>query len=195
MLFSADGTSWTQLGTDFAVLASTHTFALPLTGGTATSRIKVQSSPSSPGKRFRLDNLTVTNFQGTTQTLSYNTVLPTATATTVNSVEGNVFYRQIASLSANTTYYYRVRAESNGLYSAPSASQAVSTLGINVQNGILYVRKDQGGTGESWESPMSELADALYLAKQLNETSPSTVRQIWVASGKYRPLYLSLIHI
>jgi hypothetical protein len=189
VLFSADGTTWTQLGSDFAVLASTHTFALPLTGGTATSRIKIQSSPSSPGKRFRLDNVTITNFNGTTQTLSYNTVSPTATVATVNGIDGNVFYRQVASLTANTTYYYRVRAESNGLYSAPSASQEISTLGINLQNGVLYVRKDQGGTGESWESPMSELADALYLAKQLNEAAPSTVRQIWVASGKYRPLY------
>lgn len=189
VLFSADGINWTQLGSDFAVLASTHTFALPLVGGAATSKIKIQSSPSSSGKRFRLDNVTITNFQGTTQTLSYSTVSPTATATTINNVDGNVFYRQISSLTANTTYYYRVRAESNGLYSAPSVSQAVNTLGMNVQNGVLYVRKDQGGTGESWESPMSELADALFLAKQLNDTAPSTVRQIWVASGKYRPLY------
>ncbi|MFP5437233.1 MAG: pre-peptidase C-terminal domain-containing protein [Bacteroidia bacterium] len=189
VLFSTDGNNWTQLGSDLAVLADAHTFALPITGGTATSKIRIQTSPSSPGKRFRLDNVTVTNFQGTTQTLAYSTVSPTAVATTVNGTAGNVFYRQLTSLTANTTYYYRVRAESNGLYSAPSAAQAVNTLNINVQNGILYVRKDQGGNGESWQSPMSELADALYLAKQLNEAAPSTVRQIWVASGKYRPLY------
>lgn len=189
ILFAADGTNFVQLGTDLAVQAAEYTFALPLTGGTATSKIKIQSSPSSPGKRFMLDDVTITNFNGTIQTLTYSAVSSTATPATVNSVDGNVFYRQISSLTGSTTYYYRVRAESNGLYSAPSTAQAANTLGINLQNGVLYVRKDQGGNGESWNSPMSELAEALYFAKQLNDAAPSTVRQIWVASGKYRPMY------
>ncbi len=189
VLYAADGTNFTQLGTNLAALNTPHTYVFALTGGTANSRIKIQSSGDFPATRFILDNVAITNYTGTTQSLSYTTVAPTAVAGTVNGVSGNTFYRTLSGLTGSTTYYYRVRAESNGMFSAPSEVKQISTLGMNIQNGVLYVRKDQGGTGESWASPMSELADALYLAKQLNDAAPATVRQIWVASGKYRPFY------
>ncbi|PYF74928.1 MBG domain-containing protein [Pedobacter nutrimenti] len=51
-------------------------------------------------------------------------------------------------------------------------------------NGILYVKKGVNGLGNSWSSPLGEVADALKLAK--NNTA---VKQIWVAAGNYKPLY------
>ncbi|TDE17269.1 T9SS type A sorting domain-containing protein [Dyadobacter psychrotolerans] len=51
-------------------------------------------------------------------------------------------------------------------------------------NGVLYVKKGSAGTGESWGNALGELADALKMAK--NDLS---IKQIWIAKGKYKPLY------
>lgn len=190
VLFSANGQdNWVQIGSDFAVLAQSKTFVLPITGGTATSKFRIQSVATAPGKRFYLDNVQIKNYTGTSQTLTYAALASQTSAATVAGEQGLIYQRLLTSLTANTTYYVRLMAEYNGLYSAPSETITVATLEGNVQNGIIYVRKDQQGTGESWESPMSELADALYLAKHMNDMASGTIRQIWVASGKYRPLY------
>ncbi|NIG55934.1 MBG domain-containing protein [Chitinophaga sp. Cy-1792] len=52
-------------------------------------------------------------------------------------------------------------------------------------NGRLYVKKGSTGTGSSWADAYGELSDALKYA--IN--NPGTVNQIWVAGGKYIPLY------
>ncbi|MFP9112729.1 pre-peptidase C-terminal domain-containing protein [Flavobacterium sp. RHBU_3] len=190
VMFSADGsTNWVQLGPDLSVADTAQTFVLPVTGGTASSKIKIQSTATAPGKRFYLDNVSVTNFSGTIYNMTYASLISTAQSAEVNGVSGLVFYRAVNSLPSGTTYYYRVRAESQGVYSVPSDVVSVSTLTNNIQNGILYVRKGQTGTGESWTNAMGELADALYTAKELNDSAPNTIRQIWVATGKYNPMY------
>jgi len=56
-------------------------------------------------------------------------------------------------------------------------------------NGILYVKKGETGNGSAWNNAIGELADALIAAKMLNENTPETVQQIWVAKGTYHPLY------
>lgn len=52
------------------------------------------------------------------------------------------------------------------------------------KSGVLYVRKSVIGNGSSWESPLPELADALVAAKR-----DTSIKEIWVAQGTYRPLY------
>ena len=56
-------------------------------------------------------------------------------------------------------------------------------------NGILYVKKGENGNGSSWDNALGEVADALKSAKELNEDTPGTVTQIWVAGGIYHPMY------
>jgi len=45
------------------------------------------------------------------------------------------------------------------------------------------------GTGENWSDAIPELADALKAAKELNNATPGTITEIWVAKGTYKPLY------
>ncbi|SIT07692.1 gliding motility-associated C-terminal domain-containing protein [Filimonas lacunae] len=55
-------------------------------------------------------------------------------------------------------------------------------------NGILYVKKGSTGNGSSWANALGEMAKALKDGTSLNST-PGTVKQIWVAAGTYYPLY------
>ena len=59
-------------------------------------------------------------------------------------------------------------------------------------NGIIYVNKKQttgDKSGRSWDYAVNELADALRAAQKMNETTPYSVLEIWVASSTYYPLY------
>ncbi|WP_293786701.1 Ig-like domain-containing protein [uncultured Pedobacter sp.] len=52
-------------------------------------------------------------------------------------------------------------------------------------NGILFVNINKAnGIGNSWDSPIKQLADALKAAK-----SNTAIKQIWVAKGTYKPMY------
>jgi len=57
--------------------------------------------------------------------------------------------------------------------------------------GILYVKKANAvsGTGNSWNDAITEFADALKAAKEINAVTADKVKQIWVAGGTYKPLY------
>ncbi|WP_412469176.1 MBG domain-containing protein [Pedobacter sp. KLB.chiD] len=64
-------------------------------------------------------------------------------------------------------------------------------VGLNVMaqtpdaNGILFVNINKAnGIGNSWDSPIKQLADALKAAK-----SNTAIKQIWVAKGTYKPMY------
>ena len=59
------------------------------------------------------------------------------------------------------------------------------------ENGVLYVDSAAapGGDGSSWATALNQLADALKAAEQINDAAPATVKQIWVTSGTYYPLY------
>lgn len=190
LLYAANGDgNWVQLGADIALLPEMQTFSFAITGGTATSKFKIQTAATGPGKRFYVANIAIKRFNGTSQYIDYATAQQDAQATTLNSVEGYTYSKAQTGLSAGTAYYYRVRAEKNGIYSQPSETVTVSTLAANIQGGRLYVKKGSTGTGESWASPMGEVAEALQYAKALNASTAGTIKEIWVAGGKYRPFY------
>jgi predicted outer membrane repeat protein len=190
LLYAANGDgNWVQLGADIALLPQMKTFSFAVTGGTATSKFKIQSANTAPGKRFYTANITVKRFNGTSQYVDYATAQAGAQATTVNSVAGYIYNKAQTGLTAGTAYYYRVRAEKDGIYSPPSETITVSTLTVDIQGGRLYVKKNGAGTGESWASPIGEVAEALHYAKTLNTATAGTIKEIWVAGGKYRPFY------
>lgn len=58
-------------------------------------------------------------------------------------------------------------------------------------NGVLYVDSAAatGGDGSSWATAVAQLADALKAAAQINSATPGMVKEIWVTSGTYYPLY------
>ncbi len=96
-----------------------------------------------------------------------------------------------APLTANIT----VTPKFTDGFSATSCNGVPQTFKITAKalmpdaNGIIYVKKGSNGTGESWASPIAELADALVAAKNLNAVTPAKVKQVWVASGTYQPMY------
>ncbi|MFP9100121.1 T9SS sorting signal type C domain-containing protein [Flavobacterium sp. RHBU_24] len=189
-LYDANGDgNWVQLGADIALLPQVQVFSFAITGGTATSKFKIQSASAAPGKRFYAGNIAVKRFSGTSQYIDYATAQATAQASTLNSINGYIYSKAQSGLTAGTTYYYRVRAEAQGIYSLPSETITVSTLTANIQGGRLYVKKGGAGTGESWASAIGEVAEALHYAKTLNALAAGTVKEIWVAGGKYRPFY------
>ncbi|MDR2410979.1 MAG: right-handed parallel beta-helix repeat-containing protein [Bacteroidales bacterium] len=51
-------------------------------------------------------------------------------------------------------------------------------------NGIVYIKKGSTGDGSSWNNAAGEVADALLAA-----ASNTSITQIWVAEGDYKPLY------
>ena len=55
--------------------------------------------------------------------------------------------------------------------------------------GTMFVKKGSTGTGSSWSNAIGELADALVIAKSINDTSAGKVKEIWVASSTYKPMY------
>ncbi|MGJ1452847.1 MBG domain-containing protein, partial [Sphingobacterium spiritivorum] len=69
-----------------------------------------------------------------------------------------------------------------GAYEVQSGNTIVSM--VPAANGILYVKQGSAGNGSSWANAAPELADALLAAK-----SNTTIKQIWVAKGTYKPLY------
>ncbi len=52
------------------------------------------------------------------------------------------------------------------------------------KDGIVYVKENASGSGQSWADAAGELANALKAAKTNSE-----IKQIWVAQGTYHPLY------
>ncbi|HMR17891.1 MAG TPA: YDG domain-containing protein, partial [Sphingobacterium sp.] len=51
-------------------------------------------------------------------------------------------------------------------------------------NGVLYVKKGSGGTGDSWANAVGELSEALRFA---NENT--AIKEIWVSQDTYYPKY------
>jgi len=98
---AADGTNFSQLGSDITPPATLTRQTLSITGGTVNSKIKIQAKNAS-NNRFYLDSIVV---QYSTTLSSYNDL----------SVSGTS--HEVTGLNSNTNYYYRLRA-----YSASSTS-------------------------------------------------------------------------
>ena len=103
--------------------------------------------------------------------------------------------------SWNFSFSTKVNLSDFGLYKlkvwvtrAGDSNHLNDTVVWNVINSCerLYVNKHvSGGTqrGDSWANAIPELADALKIAKNLNTAVPGMLKDIWVATGTYKPLY------
>ena len=135
VFLSTDGGSTfpTQIGTDITPTSSMVTQTLSVTGGSATSKIKITASAAA-SNRFYIDNVIITT--STTQTL------PGYSDLTVNGTS-----QAVTGLSANTNYYYRVRA-----YSATSTS---ANSNISLLKTPSIVSAPTVGTGTSVSVPVT----------------------------------------
>lgn len=66
---------------------------------------------------------------------------------------------------------------------------AVTVMLAQSPEGTLFVKKGATGDGSSWTNALGEVAEALKIAKEQNDLSAGTVTQIWVAGGRYMPVY------
>jgi len=87
------------------------------------------------------------------------------------------------------TVTFTVTPHNNGCDGPSATATVLINASMPDASGVLYVKKGNNGTGESWASPIAELGDALVVAKNLNTATPGSVKQIWVAGGVYKPMY------
>jgi hypothetical protein len=91
------------------------------------------------------------------------------------------FYLDITNLPPNTTYYYRIYCENRVGSDTGDEMSFTTRSGVSPDaNGILYAKPDGIGDGSSW-------ANALHgndLQLGIDNTS---VKEIWLAKGKYVP--------
>lgn len=92
---AANGTNFVQVGSDIVPGEIFTTQTVEITGGTANSKIRIQTNTSFNDRRFYLDNVSVT----------YSTMLEGYNDLTVNGTS-----QEVTELEPATTYYYRVRA-------------------------------------------------------------------------------------
>lgn len=133
-LSTDNGTTFTQIGTDYTSQATWAPITISITGGNATSKIKIVKAGDT--RLILVDNIRIyqtDNFSG------YNNLTVSGTSQAVNG------------LSPNTTYYYRVRAiDANGA-SLNSGTQVVMPLDADVNasslpSGATYNITVPGGT-------------------------------------------------
>lgn len=124
IMHSANGVNgWVQLGEDIIPTPAMQTYTAVLTGGTATSKIRIKTADTSIGTRFYLDNVNVTS----SNTLpGYNDM----------AVDGTS--QQVTGLLPGNSYFYRVRAVAYGNTSANSNIVEVITGNINIWNGTAW---------------------------------------------------------
>ncbi|AWH83627.1 hypothetical protein HYN59_00185 [Flavobacterium album] len=115
-----NGTTFTQVGSNISV-GTGGTKTVTITGGTANSKVRIQSSSVN---RFYLDNFKI----------SYSTLVTGYDNLSV----GNTTSRSVTGLTAGNTYYYRVRAKGPNSTSANSnVITAIAKLS-NVWNGTAW---------------------------------------------------------
>ncbi len=109
---AADGTNFSQVGSDITAPSVSTTQTLAITGGTSNSKIKIAAKSSSKN-RFHIDNF---NVQQNICLSSYDNLSVSSTS------------KEVTGLTPNTTYYYRVRAVGGNSTSANSNVVTVLTL-------------------------------------------------------------------
>lgn len=122
VLHAADGTNFTQVGSNITVPSTPTIYTLPITGGTASSKIRVQSI-SGTSTRFYIDDIIISS----SAILSQYTSVPVNTTST-----------SVTNLNQNTNYYYRVRATGIGSTSTNSNTITVTTGKELVWNGTQW---------------------------------------------------------
>jgi hypothetical protein len=125
-----------------------------------------------------------------------------------NNIDGDPLFTDVAAgnyklntsspaINAGATGLYSNAQNSKDLAGLPRVYGNVIDMGVYEKqftqtinkDGILYVVKGSTGTGNSWVDATGELGDALKTAKLLNDAEPGAIKQIWVAKGKYKPMY------
>ncbi|MEI6124265.1 MAG: T9SS type A sorting domain-containing protein [Bacteroidota bacterium] len=143
---AADGTSFTQIGTDITAPSGMATQTISITGGTANSKIKI-AAKTALNHRFYLDNISITQSNSSNLT-GYNNLTVNATS------------QAVTGLSCGTTYYYRVRA-----YSANSTSANSNTVTVDVKPAA-----PSGTASQSFCSGASPTVAGLVAAGEMGAT-------------------------
>lgn len=118
VMHAPDGSTFTQVGSDITPPASMTLQTIPITGGTASSKIQFYAKGLSKN-RFLLDNVQVESGSGS------GSYVPGYQ----NRDVGNVTTYAVTGLVNNVTYYYRARAYNTTSNSANSAVTNVTTSG------------------------------------------------------------------
>ncbi len=115
----------------------------------------------------------------------------------INAAAGNFRPSAVSpAVNAGSNFVYANASTSKDLAGNPRLYDGTIDMGayenpypVISASGIIYVKKSGTGNGTSWSNPMGELADALRIAKLINDATPGIVKEIWVAKGTYRPKY------
>jgi hypothetical protein len=111
VMHAANGSTFTQTGTDITPGQDFTTYTMPLTGGTANSKIRITAATAT-SNRFHVDDIKI----------YYSQTLANYTNVAVSGTS-----HEVTGITPNTTYYYRVRAY-GGCTSANSNTTSVQTL-------------------------------------------------------------------
>lgn len=150
VMHAADGTNFSQVGSDITIPATVNTFTVNITGGTASSKLKIQAKLAA-SNRFYLDNILLT--QGSSGGLAtVSTVIASAITQTAASSGGNVTSEGGSSVTAK------------GVCWNSSANPTISN----------YLTNDGTGTGSFVSSLTSLSASTLYYYRAYATNSQGT---------------------
>ncbi len=178
---AADGVNFVQVGSDITAPTSMTTQTISITGGTSSSKIRIQAK-NAANYRFYLDNFLI----------SYSTILPSYNNLSVNGTS-----QAVTGLTSGTTYYYRVRA-TDGTASANSNVITVTTKSTPTVTPTIstytYTGAPQGpsvatntGTGTTYTFSYEGVTPTTYAASATAPTNAGsyTVTATVAADGDY----------
>lgn len=172
---SANGTDagFVQVGSNVTATSTYVTLTYTITGGTASSKIKIQNTAGN--QRFNVDNIAV----------SYSNTLPAYNNLTVNGLA-----QVVSGLAENTTYYYRVRGV-NTPYGVTGANSNVISVttgkelvwnGTQWTGGIIPTIADDGtiAPGATYNTPSNLIIGSLTVSPTSTVNIPAN-RTITIA--------------
>ena len=157
VMYAPDGTTFAQVGGDLAPPATLTRQTVPITGGTALSKIRITAKAAN-NNRFYLDNFRITQTAPGRRFVSgYE-----------NRDVGDVTTHAVTGLTENVTYYYRVKAysaASNSPYSGTTSVVTTASSGTPpVLNPIGNQRVFEGETLQFQVSATKTEGDAVTLS-------------------------------
>ena len=184
MLEAYRRTSSTEnMGDTCGYATSAGSFTAPLPAQSVTTFVQTGGGPGTPASPT---NLTATSVSGSQINLAWSNTATNATACLVERSSDNVYFTQIASLAAaatgysdtslpgSTTYYYRVRANNNGLRSYSNTANATTQPGVPaVPTGLTGVAGN-GQTILTWNASGGTPATGYNIKRSTNSGGPYT---------------------